>query len=161
MREVLTGHPIRCVNAFRMELHLFSRLCEELSIKYGLKSSQKTSIIEKVGIFLYTVATGVSNRIVMERFQRSGDTISRVFHEVLNAITNRKTTCLAHDIIRPQDPNFREIPSRIANDEIYMPYFKVIILVYGNKFYYFLAYGFYTYMLSSYIIFLIGLYWMH
>ena len=87
------------------------------------------------------MATGVLNKVVMEHFQRSVDTISRVFHEVLNAIANRKTTCLAHDIIRPQDPNFREIPSRIANDERYIPFLKVI-LVYRNKFYYLLAYGF-------------------
>jgi len=110
MREVLANHPIQCVNAFRMEPHLFMKLCEELSIKYGLKSSRQTSIIEKVRISLYIVATGVSNRVVMEHFQRSGDTISRVFHQVLNAISNRETTCLAHDIIRPQDPNFKDIP---------------------------------------------------
>ena len=100
MRELLTGHHIRCVNAFRTEPHLFLKLCEELSVRYGLKSSRKMSIIEKFGIFLYTMATGVSNRVLMEHFQRSGDTISRVFHEVLNAIANRESVCLAHDIIR-------------------------------------------------------------
>ena len=124
MREVLAGHPIRCVNTFTMEPHLFVKLCEELSVKYGLKSSRQTSIIEKVGIFLYIVATSVSNKVVMERFQRSSDSISKVFHEVLNAISNRETTCLAHDIIRPQDPNFKDIPSRITNDERYMLYFR-------------------------------------
>ncbi|KAF2290245.1 hypothetical protein GH714_005173 [Hevea brasiliensis] len=31
---------------------------------------------------------------------------------------------LAHDIIRPRGPEFKDIPPQIANDELYMPYFK-------------------------------------
>jgi len=76
-------------------------------------------IFEKVGIFLYTLALGVSNRVVRERFQCLGDTISRVFHEVLNTIFAPKG--LAYHIIRPRDPEFQHIPPEIANDERYMP----------------------------------------
>lgn len=113
-----------------MEPDLFVRLCKELSTKYGLQSSNRMSIFEKVGIFLYTIALGVSNRVVGERFQRSGDTISRIFHEVLNAISAYESKGLAYDIIRPRDSGFKHIPPQIANDERYMPYFKVKIYYY-------------------------------
>ncbi|PWA92317.1 hypothetical protein CTI12_AA079800 [Artemisia annua] len=89
MNEVLNGHPIRSVNAFRMHPNVFLKLCGELESSYGLKSSDKIMVVEKLGIFVYTLALGVSNRDVGERFQRSGETISRVFHEVLEAITGR------------------------------------------------------------------------
>ncbi|KAF2302996.1 hypothetical protein GH714_012460 [Hevea brasiliensis] len=52
------------------------------------------------------------------------NSISRVFHEVLNAISSREFKSLAHDIIRSKDPDFKDIPTQIANDERYMPFFK-------------------------------------
>ncbi|XP_071740360.1 uncharacterized protein [Rutidosis leptorrhynchoides] len=124
--EVLNGHPIRCVNAFRMHPDLFRKLCGELETNYGLQSSDKMSTFEMVGIFMYTLALGLSNRDVMERFQRSGETISQAFHEVLNAIIGRDKGFqgLARDIIRPKDPTFQLIPPQITNDKRYMPYFK-------------------------------------
>ncbi|GKB79687.1 hypothetical protein Tco_0946582 [Tanacetum coccineum] len=77
------------------------------------------------GVFVYTLALGVSNRDVAERFQRSGETISRAFHDVLEAITARGNGFhgLASDIIRPKDPSF-PIPPQIMNDKRYMLYFK-------------------------------------
>jgi hypothetical protein len=40
-------------------------------------------VFEKVGIFLYTIALGASNREIQERFQHLGETISRYFNKVL------------------------------------------------------------------------------
>lgn len=125
MKEVINGHPIRCVNAFRMEPQLFLRLCKDLSLNYGLKASSNMPIFEKVGIFLYAIAQGASNRVLGERFQRSGDSISRAIHEVLNSISCRKVKSLAHDIIKPYDPDFTSVPAKIAQDKRYMPFFKV------------------------------------
>ncbi|XP_022038521.1 uncharacterized protein LOC110941203 [Helianthus annuus] len=126
MMEVLNGNPIRCVNAFRMHPNVFTKLCRELESNYGLQSSDRMSTCEKVGIFLYTLALGLSNRDVGERFQRSGETISRAFHEVLEAITGRGKSFqgLARDIIKPKDPTFQFVPPQILNDKRYMPYFK-------------------------------------
>ncbi|KAJ9565357.1 hypothetical protein OSB04_001323 [Centaurea solstitialis] len=47
MEEILNGHPIRCVNAFRMSASLFMQLCKELQQKYGLMPSRKISVQEK------------------------------------------------------------------------------------------------------------------
>ncbi|XP_048500982.2 uncharacterized protein LOC125497624 [Beta vulgaris subsp. vulgaris] len=124
MKEVINGHPIRCVNAFRMEPQLFLRLCKDLSLHYGLKASGNMPIFEKIGIFLYAIAQGASNRVLGERFQRSGDSISRAIHEVLNSISCRKVKSLAHDIIKPYDPDFTSVPAKIAQDKRYMPFFK-------------------------------------
>jgi hypothetical protein len=114
-----------------MDPTLFTQLCEDLQSKYGLQPSKRMTVevVEKVGIFVYTLAMGASNRDVRERFQHSGETISRAFHEVLEAISGRSSGYkgLARDIIRPKDPTFQFIPPYIANDERYMPYFKVNI----------------------------------
>ncbi|XP_021733156.1 uncharacterized protein LOC110699977 [Chenopodium quinoa] len=114
IREVLNGHPIRCVNAFRMEPRLLLRLCNDLSSKYGLKASGNMSIVEKVCILLYALAQGVSNRVLCERFQRSGDTISRVIHEVLYSISSRKDAigCIDGTHIEACIPEAQQMPYR-------------------------------------------------
>ncbi|KAL2930472.1 hypothetical protein RDABS01_035882 [Bienertia sinuspersici] len=107
MNEVLTGNPIRCVNAFQMQPDLFLRFSKDLSSRYGLKPSCKMSIREKIGIFFICAC-------------------SRAIHDVLNSIASRKVKGLAHDIIRPYDQDFKSIPAKIATDKRYMPYFKAI-----------------------------------
>ncbi|WCJ41876.1 hypothetical protein M5689_022715 [Euphorbia peplus] len=77
------------------------------------------SILEKVGIFLYVLAQGASNRAVQERFQHSGETVSRVFHEVLKAMIQ-----FSMNLIKPRDHTISRTPDEILNDERYMPYFK-------------------------------------
>src|SRR5216117_4617042 len=44
------------------------------------------TIEEQVAMFLFTVARSAGNRDVQERFQHSGETVSRYFHDVLKAI---------------------------------------------------------------------------
>ncbi|XP_061961541.1 protein ALP1-like [Populus nigra] len=84
-----------------------------------LKPSRRMSVIEKVGMFLYTLALGASNREVQERFHHSGETISRNFKEVL-----RSVCLLAADFIRLVDPKFTTTPLEIEMNPRYMPYFK-------------------------------------
>ncbi|KAF2312025.1 hypothetical protein GH714_027783 [Hevea brasiliensis] len=74
---------------------------------------------EKVGMFLYVLALGASNRQVQEKFQHSVETVSRNFHEVLKAML-----CLSIDMIKPIDPMFSNIPPEVLNDDRYMPHFK-------------------------------------
>nr|GEX40960.1 hypothetical protein [Tanacetum cinerariifolium] len=71
------------------------------------------SALEKLMIFVYTLALGVFNRDVGEHFQRSGKTISRAFHDVLDAITAKgsayDTRVFLHTINR-QAMNFPKPP---------------------------------------------------
>jgi DDE superfamily endonuclease len=88
-----------------MNKHVFRCLVETLHRRGGIDDSRHVSLEEQIGIFLYTCVTGASNRKVQERFQRSGDTISksvviftactlifsplhRYFHRVLNALVS-------------------------------------------------------------------------
>jgi len=120
LNEVLRGHWKRCVNMFRMNITTLLTLCNDLETHYGLKPSRRMSLIEKVSMFLFTIAIGASNREVQERFQHSGETVSRCFKEVL------KSLCLfAVEVIKPIDPQFTSTPREIAMNPRYMSHFKV------------------------------------
>ncbi|GMI72827.1 hypothetical protein like AT1G43722 [Hibiscus trionum] len=119
MHEMLSGHEKRCFNMFRMTQNTFRQLCIDLESKHGLLPSYRISTLEKVGLFVYILSKGASNRDVQERFQHSGETLSRIFKEVLDAIDG-----LSSKILKPRDHEFKEIPSQIAYDTRYMPHFK-------------------------------------
>ncbi|XP_072054246.1 uncharacterized protein [Arachis hypogaea] len=66
------------------------------------------------------VKTQISQlRRTKERFQHSGETISRKFEEVLQAVYK-----MAIDIIQPKDRDFKEVPTKLRNDNRYWPHFK-------------------------------------
>jgi hypothetical protein len=52
-------------------------------------------------------------------FQHSGETVSRHFTRVLMAVSR-----MTIDIINPIDRKFRDVSSKIRDDERYWPYFK-------------------------------------
>jgi hypothetical protein len=80
-----------------------------------LNSSQVIPAGEKLMIFLFMLCNN-SNRSAQERFQHSGETISRCFKEVMR------------NLLRIQHEYIREPPSHtqpeIANDPKRFPYFK-------------------------------------
>ncbi|KAG5057034.1 uncharacterized protein LOC114412252 isoform X1 [Glycine soja] len=117
--EILNGHPICCYQMFRMKKLVFLELCDILETKYNLKKTRNVSIYEQVGLFLYMLSQPGSVRNCEERFQHSGETISRHFHNVLEVV------CMfAKDIIKPVDPSFRDTPDEILKDARYRPYFR-------------------------------------
>jgi hypothetical protein len=59
---------MRCVNMFRMDADTLKSLALELETMYRLKPSRRMSVIEKVGMFLYTLALAASNSF--HKFQR-------------------------------------------------------------------------------------------
>jgi hypothetical protein len=117
--EILQGNPDRCKQNFRMEIHVFIYLCKELKEKYHLRGTRKLTVEELVAMFLSTLGHGFGNRIVQERFQHSGETVSRHFTRVLMAVSR-----MAIDIINPIDREFKNVPRKIRDDERYWPYFK-------------------------------------
>ena len=56
---------------------LFQKLLRELQAWTGLRDSRYVKMEEQVAVFLHFCVTGATNRHLQERFQRSGDTISR------------------------------------------------------------------------------------
>ncbi|XP_022843632.1 uncharacterized protein LOC111367135 isoform X2 [Olea europaea var. sylvestris] len=84
----------------------------------GLCSSKGVQLEEAVCIFLMTLGYGVGNRMIQERFQRSGEIVSRQFGIVLEKMID-----LALQEIRPLD-NYDEVPLYIRSNSKYWPYFK-------------------------------------
>lgn len=120
--ELLRGHASRCYRMFRMEKDVFIRLCNDLHDNYGLRGSKNICHSEILGMFVHMLGHGVGNRLAQERFQHSGETVSRYFGIVLDSVCR-----MAMDIIKPLDPKFNDIPEEISRDTRYMPHFKVIV----------------------------------
>ena len=118
VQEILHGNDRRCYEMFRMDKHVFSLLCTAL-VECGLKSTNRMGVEEMVAMFLHVLGHGVGNRIIQERFQHSGETVSRQFHRVL-----RSCLKLSFDLIRPQDYRFEHVHEKIQHDNRYWPYFK-------------------------------------
>ena len=77
-----------------MKLPVFQFLCIKLEKTGGLTPSKFITVEEQVAMFLFTVSRAASNRDVQQRFQHSGETVSRYFHAVLNAINRLVPQCL-------------------------------------------------------------------
>ncbi|PHT89049.1 hypothetical protein T459_04162 [Capsicum annuum] len=119
IKEVLEGHDRRCYEMFRMEKHIFFELRKTLKEQYGLKATRNMTIEDMIAMFLMVVGHGVGNRMIQERFQHSGETVSRHFHHVLYACLK-----LTMDIIKPKDSTVYDIHPKLKEDKRYWPYFK-------------------------------------
>lgn len=60
-----------------MPLSTFQRLCTHLEVSGALQSTARVSVEEQVAIFMRIVGKKSSNRDTQDRFQHSGETISR------------------------------------------------------------------------------------
>ncbi|XP_026384805.1 protein ALP1-like [Papaver somniferum] len=100
-----------------MEKFVFLRLTHILRERKLLRDGRWVTIEEQLAIFLLTIGHNEDNRMLQERFQHSGETISRYFNEVLRAIME-----LSKELIKP--PSFSETPAEILNNSKYFPWFK-------------------------------------
>jgi len=96
----LIRHQIRQLNFFwliyeddqtcrentRMDRRTFTILCQLLRMTGMLRPTKYVDVEEMVAIFLHIVAHDVKNRVMRRQFARSGETVSRHFNIVLNAI---------------------------------------------------------------------------
>jgi len=79
IQELLSDdcNPRRAAEGLRMPFPTFRLLMQELQQRNFLVDSRYVSAEEKLAIFLHIVGHKSSNRLVQERFQHSGETISR------------------------------------------------------------------------------------
>ncbi|PPD91759.1 hypothetical protein GOBAR_DD11298 [Gossypium barbadense] len=75
-----------CIEQVRMNRTAFFKLCEMLESIGGLKSSRFMLVDEQVAMFLHIISHHLKNRVIEHHFRRSGETVSRAFHSVLNAV---------------------------------------------------------------------------
>ncbi|XVF56330.1 hypothetical protein PTKIN_Ptkin06aG0110400 [Pterospermum kingtungense] len=86
VRRLVHENDESCISQLRMNRAAFFKLCEMLQHIGGLKSTRNMNIDEQVAMFLHIIAHHVKNRVIRHNFQRSSETISRHFHNVLNAV---------------------------------------------------------------------------
>lgn len=60
-----------------MQRHVFRKLVRELQMRTWLTATRWVSAEEQLAIFLRIARTGQANVEMQERFQRSGDTVSK------------------------------------------------------------------------------------
>ncbi|KAA8522645.1 hypothetical protein F0562_012992 [Nyssa sinensis] len=116
MTEVLNGHDDVCREMFRMDKHVFHKLCDTLRQRGMLRDTAGVMIEEQLAIFLNIVGHNERNRVIQERFQHSGETISRYFNNVLKAIKS-----LSREFLQP--PPLSTPPEILRSNRFY-PYFK-------------------------------------
>lgn len=73
---------------------------------------------EKVRIFLWITAHAASNRTIQECFQHSGDTVSRYFHQVLQAINRLVSKYIKLPLL------MSEIPIMITSNSNFYGFFN-------------------------------------
>ncbi|XP_056164296.1 uncharacterized protein LOC130137373 [Syzygium oleosum] len=115
--ELLHGHSDRVYEAFRMERHVFLNLYGLLKSRGWLADSRYVRVDEQVAMFLLMICHKNSNRAVCERFQRSGETVSKYFGAVLKAVLE-----LAKEITVP--PSFDVVPEEIRIEPKFNRYFN-------------------------------------
>ena len=76
------GHHIRRHELFRMEKHVFLHLVKVLIERNLLEDNRGVTVEEQLAIFLMTIGHNETNRNLQERFQHSGETISRHFNSL-------------------------------------------------------------------------------
>ncbi|KAL5753419.1 hypothetical protein ACOSQ2_023926 [Xanthoceras sorbifolium] len=116
MTQLLEGHDDVCREMFRMDKHVFHKLCDILRQRGMLRDTAGVMIEEQLAIFLNIIGHNERNRVIQERFQHSGETISRYFNNVLKAIKS-----LAREFLQP--PPFCT-PAEILSSKRFDPYFK-------------------------------------
>ncbi|KAL4280977.1 hypothetical protein GQ457_03G012610 [Hibiscus cannabinus] len=114
--EVLNGQSERCLENFRMDKSVFYKLCDILQGRGLLRHTNRIKIEEQLAIFLFIVGHNLRTRAVQELFRYSGETISRHFNNVLNAIMT-----ISLEFFQPPGS---DVPPEISQDHRFYPYFK-------------------------------------
>ncbi|KAK8615432.1 hypothetical protein V6N13_017022 [Hibiscus sabdariffa] len=131
--EVLHGQSERCLENFRMDKPVFYKLCDILQGKGLLRHTNRIKIEEQLAIFLFIIGHNLRTRAVQELFRYSGETISRHFNNVLNAIM-----AISLEFFQPPGS---DVPPEISQDPRFYPYFKNVLAAcsFDLKFHYVLA----------------------
>ena len=119
IQEILGSHSPnkrRIYDALRMPETTFLRLVQWVKEKGILHATKKISTEEQLAMFLKIVGEGASNRTTADRFQHSGDTVSRHFNLVLEGLLG-----LYPEFVTTPTPG---IPYEIKRNPKFFPFFK-------------------------------------
>ncbi|XP_039162726.1 uncharacterized protein LOC120290514 [Eucalyptus grandis] len=114
--EVLNGQDEWCLDNFWMDKNVFYKLCQVLQSRGLLRHTNGIKIEEQLAIFLFIIGHNLRTQAVRELFRYSGETISRHFNNVLNAIT-----VISLDFFQPPRS---DVPQEVLENPRLYPYFK-------------------------------------
>jgi hypothetical protein len=118
LQDLLNGHSNRFHSQFGVHKHVFRRLVTEFRTM-GMTNSKYLALEEHIAIFLYSVVTGLSIRLIAERFQHSFETVSTSvsifsirYHAANNSsVTSRKSFAYYH--LHPSTSNTYAYPGLV------------------------------------------------
>ncbi|KAH7858551.1 hypothetical protein Vadar_025207 [Vaccinium darrowii] len=87
MNDLWTSHPGRFYKVLKMPKRTFTKIVEELKTIYGWTVGRSDAIDcdESLAMFIHLLR-GYSNFEIQERFQHSGETVSRQIHKILRCL---------------------------------------------------------------------------
>ncbi|CAO2835192.1 unnamed protein product [Amaranthus hypochondriacus] len=86
LNDMIARNDILCIEQLRMDRRCFRVLCSLVREYGGLQDTKNMNVEEMVAVFLHIIAFDEKNREIKFSFQRSQETISRHFNNVLRAI---------------------------------------------------------------------------
>ncbi|XP_017416565.1 uncharacterized protein LOC108327362 [Vigna angularis] len=110
-------HTVRYRDIIRMGPEAFVNLVERLRSTGLVKDAIQSIVEQQVAQFLHIIGHNVRNRSVAFFFHRSGSTVSRHFHNVLDAILTLESEFLIQ-------PSGNEVHPYVLNNNRFYPYFK-------------------------------------
>ncbi|KAK2653621.1 hypothetical protein Ddye_013477 [Dipteronia dyeriana] len=111
IRELLNGSSNTCYELMRMQKNSFIYLCQIFREKNWLANSKHVNVEEKIAMFLITMSHNLRNRLIKNRFQHSGQTVHKFFHEVLVVMLK-----FSKEMTTP--PSFNDNTNGIANHRL-------------------------------------------
>ncbi|XP_074322023.1 uncharacterized protein LOC141659164 [Apium graveolens] len=106
-----------CRSIIRMSPGAFLDLCKMLIVEGNLRPTTRATVEEQVVKSFYLLGHNVTVCELSVFFRRSGETVSRHFHNVLNAIIELEDKFLIQ-------PNGSQVSSEIFTEARFYPYFK-------------------------------------
>ncbi|XP_077247701.1 uncharacterized protein LOC143887511 isoform X2 [Tasmannia lanceolata] len=107
----------RCHDLLRMNVDCFTRFVHILKGTGWLNDTIHCSVEEQLAIFFHIISDDQRNHCMKAYFRRSGETVSRYFSKVLDAIMS-----MTNLLIKPPSP---DTPPQIRANERWYPYFKL------------------------------------
>ncbi|CAL5365309.1 unnamed protein product [Camellia sinensis] len=117
IKRLTTLEDADCRSQLRMSKDAFATLVSMLKRTQFLRDNPQSKVEEQVAKFLHIIGHNLRNRTIKFFYRRSGETVSRHFHQVLKAIISLE------DIFLKQPDGFN-CPPEIRNNPKYWPYFK-------------------------------------
>ena len=120
IEELMSGHHTRIMDATRLNVDSFMRLCQLLTERgFVPQNHQKSVTIEEaLAMTLVMMSHNMRMRMIADRFNHSTETVHRNIHEVIRGLCT-----FAQFAITPRWQD--EIHPKILNDTRFYPWFEV------------------------------------